>query len=80
MYIEVIAIQTTNCEHDAWINAMASTDQGGVVIVAARVFDIWQCPKLAFLVLAPIWVLHCAIDFGIVTQNAVLQARTFVGL
>ncbi|ELU41320.1 hypothetical protein AG1IA_04655 [Rhizoctonia solani AG-1 IA] len=44
-------------------------------VVAARVFDIWEGSRTAFLVLGPLWTIHCVIDFVIVTQNAIRRAR-----
>ncbi|QRV75586.1 hypothetical protein RhiJN_03601 [Ceratobasidium sp. AG-Ba] len=46
-------------------------------IVATRVFDIWQSQRLAFFVLGPFWVIHCALDVFICTKNLILRNRTF---
>ncbi|CAE7158536.1 unnamed protein product [Rhizoctonia solani] len=46
-------------------------------VVAARVFDIWNSSRGALFVLTPLWLIHCVIDFVIVSKNAIRQAPQF---
>ncbi|KAG9099091.1 hypothetical protein FRC06_005651 [Ceratobasidium sp. 370] len=75
--IWIVATFSIISGHATFLNDLLVAIQTTSFVVAARVFDIWGRPRAAFLTLSVIWLVHCVIDFVIVTENAVRQAPHF---